>query len=1836
MPLTEQQLRNEAFGLQVSSDEQRLREDAFGIQRPPLQVSVLEDLPQATKDGVDFEDLLPVEQRELFKRELDVAKNPDAVRDKYTASLKLADDMHMSFSDAFAFFDGYAKFAYEGDSKKAASDLTQQLAGSVITGKTTTPEEIQERKELTRQREIELDPIKAFPEEFHSLNVPLNSAEWEQVRGKRRKPITPLSGNPYFSPLPPNFYKRSKIDQIALTMDARASMLQDDDPLKKRYGEWKKTIDLRRSLLAAPFIEVEKREKGGLLPEASRGAVSGLLDIVGRGLGLFAEGGAISGVFEPEDVAALSKELRKLSESKPLATPEGDSFAFQMGRVSAQVGAGFAAFFVTGQPLAFGLPIGILEYTTTLEETLAAGASQEQAELAATSVALINMAIEQWQFRTIRGFAGKGVKDAIRKRATNFTIKNALQFTGNVTLDTAKLAATGAIQEATQSVIAGGAVVIFDPTALENIPKQALMEGFYGAGAEVLFGGLGRVYTNAQTARANAQTRKAMVSLDEALIEDTGVAPEKATEIVNKAMDLSSKATDKDEAASVFLESVNEQLGTEEITGEAEEKSVVQEIAETERFEVIEPTTEAAPAAPEAEVPAEGVTVPPKPTGAITEELNSPEKLLDRIDKDGAGNKITDKLINAVFDKASDEQLSQPQSLLGKIRDILGKKVFDKMTPIEGALLNEFVQAKATDKSLTLSEFLKQKSTQAQPTQGGKFQIIDNETGEVLEFATKKEAESKAKQLNKELRQEQAGGIVTEQIKWKRKSGEIVETTRGELTTEVNRLTKDLSDRLVQNKINTEEDVKQAEADWEDLKSIRQALGLSKGAKPFKVIRAKGQEIKTIKNTKSRIWESIKPKTVSGLTTSQVINAVMKGMEKGARTGFIEGAREVVKNHKNLAAYAKARIKGLTVDNAILNKLLSAVSRSRTNAEQVSAMAAIEVVAQRAEHNKAVADLKKTVAFVNKKSGQVMQKGGVRPEFLERIQDVLNTFVFKRPSERKIKGRKQTLLQRAKSLKQHLEKIRSTLDSKYNREFAEELLPTRLIESAEKLGLTSLEDMTTDEINEINRDIISLLHQNSTKNRLILERVARNAAEDIKQMMAEADNVVDKKLIEVGDEVKPKPENALQKTIAVVGGRFNHDLETLIDTLGGGQFGILHNSVAQNFSDGRRKRDAFFNELDTFVETEMDKAGITLTDLQEMSPVFYRMFKGKKGIKFRDTVLAKLGIVPQHKTHEVILGGKRFNLTMAEIMSIYMHAQARFNLISMLRSGVAVKDGVTDVISRVKNIDITEIEAIDKIVRSNPKALRLTEIAAETYDTIFKDGINEVSIALKGIRIANEENYWHIQRYTGGGIAGTETYRISLLESEGRLQKREGSGNPVRINDFFAQTLADRQAIGEYIGMAKAYRAAKTLLNYRPWREKMELKGYGDEIKKLDTIIERTEQSQSTNYDIISGFTGKLLRGLVRSVLGNPVIMASQYVSAHGYFTETDAKYIRALRFLPFQKEVDRYRKNWTRYRTRMDGVVSSIALQELSGSDHALRVLAHKTDYVNLIISGIHKVDMMAITEAGRITEAEMADDKLSGKAKKYWDREGINPNTLEFESDEYWDAFNKRADYLVRRTQPMFDRENRSVLTGAETGLARSFVLFRSYIDQPLRMFSRNQVALANGQITKKEYAQQTGLILGGLYGYTMLRHILDKLIYQDDDDVSDMILEMIMSPAKLLTFIGFPFLKLAERVFDVAKGEKESFFTPEFDTVATSFLDSVLKNSAEIATGIGYFLQGDDAVFQSGPREGELKSTAHIADGVKGLFIDILTLIGIPTRTASKIYDGWLKDNEEVFKI
>ncbi len=157
-------------------------------------------------------------------------------------------------------------------------------------------------------------------------------------------------------------------------------------------------------------------------------------------------------------------------------------------------------------------------------------------------------------------------------------------------------------------------------------------------------------------------------------------------------------------------------------------------------------------------------------------------------------------------------------------------------------------------------------------------------------------------------------GWTKEQIKgftekgWPTKRTEVP-LTRGEAEVALEDLTNDLKNRLDNNQINTENDLALANAMWGNIAEIRKALGMEKGQAPFKVIRAKGQPMKIIKNAKSRIWAAIQPGTLqeSKMTVGEVLRAVVKGKAREAKMAWAAGRREL-RSAIRMKKRAKARM----------------------------------------------------------------------------------------------------------------------------------------------------------------------------------------------------------------------------------------------------------------------------------------------------------------------------------------------------------------------------------------------------------------------------------------------------------------------------------------------------------------------------------------------------------------------------------------------------------------------------------------------------------------------------------------------------------------------------------------------------------------------------------------------------------------------------------------------------------------------------------------------------------------------------------------------------------------
>ena len=952
-------------------------------------------------------------------------------------------------------------------------------------------------------------------------------------------------------------------------------------------------------------------------------------------------------------------------------------------------------------------------------------------------------------------------------------------------------------------------------------------------------------------------------------------------------------------------------------------------------------------------------------------------------------------------------------------------------------------------------------------------------------------------------------------------------------------------------------------------------------------------------------------------TIRQLLNLAMQSQSKAARIAYMEGARDVVATNTDLARYASEQLSGLDITEAQRKQLIGAVAKTRTPAEKTSAIATIHRLAEKAEHAEAVRGLHKTTAYINRQSKIKKKDKGIRPEYLDKVRALTDTFVFQAPSQK--------TKQRLDSLKDFIDRERDTEVTKYGQEVADMLFPAKLMDRLGKIDRKPVAEMSADEVRDINNALQALMHLNQTKNRLLGERRARDAVETISSIMAEQDDVIDRSVVSHENTLREDYQNhsLARKIWSWVATTDNHDVETLVHTISGGQEGALQDNIAESLSEGRERRDVHSNESIDYLLRVLKDNNISLVDLQRLSPGFQRFFKTPRKERFKNFFRQLFGKSPITPRYSVKLAGKTKQLTMDELMDVYMHAQAKYNLRALL------KDGVASYRSEIGKLTVEEIEAIVAQVEANPTAMSLIRAAQHVYENIAKPRINQTSAQLIGHPLAEEPDYWHMERFKKRGLFGAEAYSISTLESEGRLQARTGSNKPVVIRGFVTKLLNDISATSEYVGMAPAYRNIKMVLNYGEFKNKVDALGYQKERENLSSILQRTE-SPSYEHSSLDKVVMGLLRGLTRTALSGPNIMLGQYVSVHGYFDEMSTKY-RTAEILkpPGRAEVDRLEKNWPFLKARRRGGVSSIALQDIAQTDIALRALGGKTDIGNIITSGIHAVDIRAIAKGGQLVEAEMADPQRDGKSKQYWDRQGFEPSELEKDSPEYWDAFRKRARFVVRRTQPMFDGENRSLHTSQRKPSDRMWFLFRSYIDQPLRMAHRGYTERGNGRITRTELSRRWANIMVTVMSYAVVGWLTDKVIFRSNKDWKDLLFDMFTTPLKMLTVIGFPLKALLERTVDIKLGKRPSFFKPRFDNLATGFVNRVIDSAIMTAEGLGHLGSGER--YQSGPNKGKLKSIHQIGKGLALQLENIMAFYGVPAHIVRRSIQGWTQEQE-----
>ena len=140
-----------------------------------------------------------------------------------------------------------------------------------------------------------------------------------------------------------------------------------------------------------------------------------------------------------------------------------------------------------------------------------------------------------------------------------------------------------------------------------------------------------------------------------------------------------------------------------------------------------------------------------------------------------------------------------------------------------------------------------------------------------------------------------------------------IELTRKNAFEYLDWLEKDMANRLDNGLIKTHPDMAKLNADWGDVKALRESLGLPKKKAPYKVVHEQGEAFITINKTRQRIEGAVTPSKLqeSGLSTQEVLQQAMRKSQRDTRVAHKVGkleqkvetaSQEITKKLESIAA----------------------------------------------------------------------------------------------------------------------------------------------------------------------------------------------------------------------------------------------------------------------------------------------------------------------------------------------------------------------------------------------------------------------------------------------------------------------------------------------------------------------------------------------------------------------------------------------------------------------------------------------------------------------------------------------------------------------------------------------------------------------------------------------------------------------------------------------------------------------------------------------------------------------------------------------------------------------
>ena len=419
------------------------------------------------------------------------------------------------------------------------------------------------------------------------------------------------------------------------------------------------------------------------------------------------------------------------------------------------------------------------------------------------------------------------------------------------------------------------------------------------------------------------------------------------------------------------------------------------------------------------------------------------------------------------------------------------------------------------------------------------------------------------------------------------------------------------------------------------------------------------------------------------------------------------------------------------------------------------------------------------------------------------------------------------------------------------------------------------------------------------------------------------------------------------------------------------------------------------------------------------------------------------------KFHDVVIGGKKFKMTTQDIMSLGMNLRDSENLVELKRTkGLNVqgrrlpRPTIAEIVDAEKNLSDKELAMMDWVQEMNAQHLQ--------------PAINETSEEMMGFPLATRPDYWPIVRDVPKRVRG-KVADAPAVEDLGPFQPRTGGTQVMVIRSFWDVMLQMQQMATSFHGNAIPLRNVRSLLNDEQWQRNMKDAGREREMQNLMTMFRRL---QGVSFDRSSAeqIASFLLNRGARSILGGRLsTVLAQTGSWPMLFDSIPIKYSKPI--LGFSPQGGKAQSD------RMNKFSPFVRMRHVGGRTNLVTGAAGTLSAVDMLIFGHTPILDKPLTPM------RVADRLVIEKADTYTQRWVADTTDLKPGSDEFYEEVARRTEDAVRFTQPMWDMDERSVLSSSPNIFLKASLMFRSAREQML-----NTVLVSSDAIIKNPSPKTT----------------------------------------------------------------------------------------------------------------------------------------------------------------